>query len=166
MKSKLDSKSKISDSHDLIVDLSKYDLNHLVTSSGQENRTQILIVESDPDLMMMYAEFFAERNMPAVVMPEGNECLSVVKERDFDIVILDTHLSGSIKASDLAKEIYRIKPTQRIVLTTTNQLYGTSVGIKSFRVSRQDVLIKPFRLSNLIKVIDSKRNSCTSFEQN
>ena len=166
LKSKLDSKSKISDSHDLIVDLNKYDLHHLVTSSGQENRTQILIVESDPDLMMMYAEFFAERNMPAVVMPEGNECLSVVKERDFDIVILDTHLSGSIKASDLAKEIYRIKPTQRIVLTTTNPLYGTSVGIKSFRVSRQDVLIKPFRLSNLIKVIDSKRNSCTSFEQN
>lgn len=165
MKSKLDSKSKISDSHDLIVDLSKYDLHHLVTSSGQENRTQILIVESDHDLMM-YAEVFAERNMTAVVMPEGNECLSVVKERDFDVVILDTHLSGSIKASDLAKEIYRIKPTQRIVLTTTNPLYRTSVGIKSFRVRRQDVLINPFRLSNLIKVIDSKRNCCTLFEQN
>lgn len=114
----------------------------------------------------MYAEFFAERNMTAVVMPEGNECLSVVKETEFDIVILDTHLSGSIKARDLAKEIYRIKPTQRIVLTTTNPLYRTSLGIKCFRVSRQDVLIKPFRLSNLIKVIDSKPNSCTSLQQN
>ena len=121
MKSKLDSKSKISDSHDLIVDLNKYDLHHLVTSSGQENRThEFLSQNPDPDLMMLYAEFFAERNMTAVVMPEGNECLSVVKEKDFDIVILDTHLSGSIRASDLAKEIYRIKPTQRIVLTTTN----------------------------------------------
>lgn len=166
LESKLDSKSKISDSHDLIVELNKYDLHHLVTSSGQENRTQILIVESDPDLMMMYAEFFAERNMTAVVMSEGNECLSVVKEKDFDIIILDTHLSGCIRASDLAKEIYRIKPTQRIVLTTTNPLYGTSVGIKSFRVNKQDVLIKPFRLSNLIKVIDSKRNSCDLFKQN
>lgn len=166
LKSKLGSKSKISDSHDLIIDLNKYDVHHLVTSSGQDNGTQILIVESDPDLMTLYSEFFAKRNMTAVVTPEGNECLSVVKDKDFDIIILDTHLSGTIKASDLAKEIYRIKPNQRIVLTTTNPLYRTSVGIKSFGVSRQDVLIKPFRLSNLIKVIDIKPNSCTSFEQN
>ena len=166
LKSKLGSKSKISDSHDLIIDLNKYDLHHLVTSSGQDNGTQILIVESDPDLMMMYSEFFAKRNVTAVVTPEGNECLSIVKEKDFDITILDTHLCGTIKASDLTKEIYRIKPNQRIVLTTTNPLYRTSIGFKSFGVSRQDVLIKPFRLSNLIKVIDSKPNSCTSIEQN
>ena len=149
-----------------MVDLNKYDLRNLVTSSDQEIRPRILIAESDPDLMMLYVEFFAERNITAVVVPEGNECLSVVKEYDFDIIILDTHLSGSIRASDLAKEIYRIKPTQRIVLTTTNPLYGTTDGIKSFRVSRRDVLIKPFRLSNLINVIDNKRNSCTTFEQN
>ena len=150
LKSKLGSKSKISDSHDLILDINKYDL-HLITSSGQDNGTQILIVESDPDLMMLYSEFFAKRNMTAVVMPEGNECLSVVKERDFDIIILDTHLSGTIKTSDLAKEIYRIKPNQRIVLTTTDPLYRTSIGTKSFGVRSQDVLIKHFRLSNLIK---------------
>ena len=166
LKNRPDSKSKISDSHDLLVDLNKYDLRNLVTSSGQEIRPRILIAESDPDLMMLYVEFFAGRNITAVVVPEGNECLSVVKENDFDIIILDTHLSGSIRATDLAKEIYRIKPTQRIVLTTTNPLYGTTGGIKSFRVSRQDVLIKPFRLSNLINVIDNKRNSCTTFEQN
>lgn len=165
LKNKLGSKSKISDSHDLILDLNKYDLHHLITSSGQDNGTQILIVESDPDLMMLYSEFFAKRNMTAVVMPEGNECLSVVKERDFDIIILDTHLSGTIKTSDIAKEIYRIKPNQRIVLTTTDPLYRTSIGTESFGVRRQDVLIKPFRLSNLIKAIDSKPNSCTSFEQ-
>lgn len=166
LKTKLGSKSKISDSHDLIMKLNKYDLHHLVTSSGQDNGTQILVVESDPDLMMLYAEFFAKRNMTAVVTPEGNECLSIVKEKDFDIIILDTHLSGTIKASDLVKEIYQINPNQRIVLTTTNPLYRTSIGIKSFGVSRQDVLIKPFRLSNLIKVIDSKPDSSTSFEQN
>jgi hypothetical protein len=67
-----------------------------------------------------------ERNITADVMPEANQCLSVVKDNDFDI-ILDTHLSGGIRASDLAKEIYWIMPTQRIILTTTNPLYGTSL---------------------------------------
>ena len=79
---------------------------------------------------------------------------------------LTVDLSCSIRASDLAKEIYRIKPTQRIVLTTTNPLYGDTDGIKSFRGSRQDVLVKPFRLSNLINAIYNKLNSRTLFEQN
>ena len=137
-----------------MIVLNKYDLCHLVTSSGQEIRPRILIAESDPDLMMLYAEFFPERNITAVVSSEGNECLLVAKENDFDIIILDTYLSGSIRASDLTKEIYRIKPTQRIVLTTINSLYGDTDGIKSFRVSKQDILVKPFRLSNLINVIE------------
>jgi hypothetical protein len=67
-----------------------------------------------------------ERNITAVVVHEANECLSVVKDNDFDI-ILDTHLSGGIRASDLAKEKYRISPTQRIIFITTNPLYGTSL---------------------------------------
>ncbi|HXV87733.1 MAG TPA: hypothetical protein VD710_01415 [Nitrososphaeraceae archaeon] len=62
MKTKLDSKSKISDSHELMVDLNKYDLRHRVTSSRQEIRPRILIAESDPDLMMLYVEFFGEKH--------------------------------------------------------------------------------------------------------
>jgi hypothetical protein len=46
----------------------------------------------------------------------------------------------------LAREIYRIRPAQRIVLTTTNALYRTSDGIDSFKVTSEDVLVKPFKL--------------------
>ena len=69
------------------------------------------------------------------------------------------HLTGNLKSTDLAKEIYQIRPAQRIVLTTTNPLYRTSTGIKSFKVTSKDVLAKPFRLSNLIDIIENKRNS-------
>ena len=90
---------------------------------------------------------------------ESNECLSAIKEKDYDIIILDMHLTGNLKSTDLAKEIYQIRPAQRIVLTTTNPLYRTSTGITSFKVTSDDVLVKPFRLSNLIDVIENKRNS-------
>jgi hypothetical protein len=69
------------------------------------------------------------------------------------------HLTGNLKSTDLAKEIYQIRPAQRIVLTTTNPLYRTSTGIKLFKVTSRDVLVKPFRLSNLIDIIENKRNS-------
>ena len=90
---------------------------------------------------------------------ESNECLSAIKEKDYDIIILDMHLTGNLKSTDLAKEIYQIRPAQRIVLTTTNPLYSTSTGIKSFKVTSKDVLVKPFRLSNLIDIVENKRNS-------
>jgi CheY-like chemotaxis protein len=159
LRSKPDSKFRITGSHDMLVDLDKYDLNELVVPHAKEDHLDILIVESDPDLMTLYIEFFAKRNIHAIVTSKSKECLSAIKQKDYDIIILDTHLPGSLKATDLAREIYHIRPAQRIVLTTTNPLYKTSTGIKSFRVTSENVLVKPFRLSNLMDVIKNKRNS-------
>lgn len=150
-----DTKSKIANLHDLMLDLNNYDLDNLGTRIGQENDLRVLVVESDPDLMILYTEFLGERDIDVVVASKGNECLSLVKENDFDIIILDTHLSGNIEPIDLAKEIYRINPGQRIVLTTTNPLYRTT-AIDYYRVKKEDILVKPFRLSNLLDVIERK----------
>ncbi len=150
-----DTKSKIANLHDLMLDLNNYDLDNLGTRIGQENDLRVLVVESDPDLMILYTEFLGERDIDVVVASKGNECLSLVKENDFDIIILDTHLSGNIEPIDLVKEIYRINPGQRIVLTTTNPLYRTT-AIDYYRVKKEDILVKPFRLSNLLDVIERK----------
>jgi CheY-like chemotaxis protein len=156
---KLDSKSRIMDTHDMLVDLNNYDIHSLVDTYVIELGMIILFVESDQDLMTLYTEFFTKRNINAVVTSESNECLLAIKEKDYDIIILDMHLTGHLKATDLAKEIYQIRPAQRIVLTTTNPLYRTSTGITSFKVTSEYVLVKPFRLSNLIDVIENKRYS-------
>jgi CheY-like chemotaxis protein len=150
-----DTKSKIANLHDLMLDLNNYDLDNLDTRIGQENDLRVLVVESDPDLMILYTEFLGERDIDVVVASKGNECLSLVKENDFDIIILDTHLSGNIEPIDLAKEIYRINPGQRIVLTTTNPLYRTT-AVDYYRVKKADILVKPFRLSNLLDLIERK----------
>jgi DNA-binding response OmpR family regulator len=138
-----------------MLNLNNYVLDHLSKRIGQENDMRILVVESDPDLMILYTEFLGKRDIDVVVASEGNECLSVVKTSDFDIIILDTHLSGSMEPIDIAKEIYRIKPGQRIVLTTTNPLYRTS-AIDRYRVDKEDILVKPFMLSSLLEVIKRK----------
>ncbi len=158
---KSDSQFRIMDSHDILVDVNQYDLNDLTDRHVNKDGTNILIIESDPDLKTLYVEFFAKRNISTFVTSDDNECLAAIKENDYDIIILDTHLIGNINATELAKEIYLIKPAQRIILTTTNPLYRTSVGIKSFKVTSQDVLIKPFKLSHLIDVVRNRRNSST-----
>lgn len=150
-----DTKCKIANLHNLMLDLNNYDLDHLGTRIGQENDMRILVVESDPDLMILYTEFLGKNDIDVVVASEGNECLSLVKKNDFDIIILDTHLSGNIEPIDLSKVIYRIKPGQRIILTTTNPLYRTT-AIDYYRIRKEDVLVKPFMLSNLLDVIERK----------
>jgi CheY-like chemotaxis protein len=150
-----DTKSKIANLHNLMLDLNNYDLDHLGTGIGQEKDMRILVVESDPDLMILYTEFLGRNDIDVIVASEGNECLSLVKENDFDIIILDTHLSGNIESIDIAKVIYRINPGQRIVLTTTNPLYRTT-AIDYYRVRKEDILVKPFMLSNLLDVIERK----------
>jgi DNA-binding response OmpR family regulator len=151
-----DTKSKIANLHDLMLDLNNYDVDSLDTRIGQENDLRVLVVESEPDLMTLYAEYLSALDLDVIIASDGNECLSVLKVNDFDIIILDMHLSGNIEASDVAKKIYRIKPNQRIVLTTTNPLNRSSDKIDSLRVNKEDILVKPFMLSSLLEAIKRK----------
>jgi CheY-like chemotaxis protein len=155
LKSNQSPKSKIECLHDLILDLDKY--NHYSnTSIGQEYGIRILIVESDSDLKTLYTEFFGDRFIDVITASDGNECLSLVKTINFDIIILDTHIAGDEEPADIAKEIHRIKPEQRIVLTTTNPVYLTSSATNCFGVNKEDILVKPFMLSDLLEVIRRK----------
>lgn len=56
----LDSKLKIAASHDMLVDLDKYDL-HELAGPHEKDQLNILIIESDTDLMTLYLEFFTEK---------------------------------------------------------------------------------------------------------
>ena len=154
-------KTNIANLHDLIIDLNTYEIHHSGTPIGQEydirNDTRILIVESDPDLKTLYTEFLGKRDIDVIVVSEGNECLSLVKANNFDIIILDTYLSGNMEPIEVIKEIYRVKPGQRVVLTTTNPVYQASAVNNSFKLNKEDILVKPFKLSNLLEVINRKR---------
>ena len=57
LKNEPDSEFRIIESHDILVDLNKYDLNYVVDRPANEKVLNILIMESDPDLMTLYAEF-------------------------------------------------------------------------------------------------------------
>lgn len=91
-----------------------------------------------------------------IVAEDGNKCQSVLKEKDFDIVVLDMHLSDNMRTSNVTNEIHRVLPNQRIILTTTNPLNRLTTVIDSLGVSKQDVLVKPFMLSNLLELIKRK----------
>jgi hypothetical protein len=72
------------------------------------------------------------------------EVTSVLKSKSFDVIILDEHLSGNILVKELANNILRVNPSQRIAFTTTNPSYRTSNVIDFVGLNQRNLLLKPF----------------------
>ena len=107
---KLDSKYRIMDSHDMLVDLNNYDLHSLIDTHAKEHGLNILIVESDPDLMTLYTELFTKRNINAVVTSESNECLLAIKERI--MTLLSRYAFNWELRQRFSKRDYQIRPVK------------------------------------------------------
>ena len=146
---------KIANAHDIMITLNTHDKYNMF-SLVEEHVFRILIAESDPDLAFLYAEFLRRCHVNVTIVVDSNECLSALKSSNFDVIILDEHLSGNILTQDLANEILRVKPDQRITLTTTNPSYGISTGTDFVGLNPKDILLKPLMLSNLLEVIKRK----------
>lgn len=129
----------------------------MISSLVEGHVFRILISESDPDLAALYAEFLSPCHVNVTILVDSNECLSALKSSNFDVIILDEHLSGNILTKDLANEILRVKPNQRIALTTTNPSYRISTGTSIVELSPNDILLTPFMLSNLPEVIKKNK---------
>lgn len=156
LETKQNARLKIANVHDIMITLNPYDIDNTASSLVGEHVIRILIAESDPDLVVLYAEFLSRCHVNVTIVVDSNECLSALKSNNFDVIILDEHLSGNILTRDLANEILRVKPYQRIALTTTNPLYRTSNGTDFVGLNQKDILLKPFMLSNLLEVIKRK----------
>ncbi len=156
LETKQNTRLKIANVHDIMITLNPYDTDNTTSSLVEEHVISILIAESDPDLVVLYAEFLSRCHVNVTIVVDSNECLFALKSNNFDLIILDEHLSGNILTKDLATEILRVKPYQRIALTTTNPLYRTSTGTDLVRLNQKDILLKPFKLSNLLEVIKRK----------
>lgn len=152
LRQELDVKWNIADGHDVMVCLN----SHLEDSGRKKldkNNLRILIAESEPDIMVLYSDYLSKMGHDVSVVTDGSKCISVFRKRDFDLVILDTHLTGEIKISDIAKEILRIEPHQRILITSTNPTNLVSNMLGNVPLGEDKILQKPFHLSSLVNVI-------------
>ena len=74
---------------------------------------------------------------------------SMKKNRPYDAIILDTHLS-SPSGLDVAKRIRREKPDQKLVIVTTSpKEYLPSECLETAGIKDKDILTMPFRISKL-----------------
>jgi DNA-binding response OmpR family regulator len=128
---------------------------------------RILIAEPNPDIQFLYSlytKLYGFSISDVKVVQNGNKCLEIIhssrednnnknnKNNDYDIFIVDTHLSD-ISGFEVARKIRDRLPHKKIILTTTYSLDNISSMIDSIGIKSQDVLVKPFNYSDLVSIL-------------
>ncbi len=126
---------------------------------------KILIAEDEEDIVMQYKIALELRKHQVVVTENGEECMKVYNDAlqrtgpsdsssPFDVVILD-HRMPNQNGFEVAKEILKVNPSQRIIFASA---YMKDMPVSSLKEMNRviEVIQKPFRLSSLIEMVETK----------
>ncbi len=89
----------------------------------------------------------------------GEACLNCLlkdknaNDNNFDIVIIKTHLIDK-SGLDIAKEIHKTSPNQRIVIISTSSIQYLSKEQLDFAgIDQEEILTIPFRFSHIMSLL-------------
>lgn len=124
---------------------------------------KILVAEDNMDLAETYKVALENRGHFVTTASDGVECLRAYsdflknknseRKSNFDVVILDQQMPG-MDGIDVANEIQRVNPKQRIIFITG---HGTDV-VKKLKTLKEEVEVmnKPFTLHALVVQIEGR----------
>lgn len=115
---------------------------------------QILLVEDDRQIREVIEDYFSDKsdgNITIVTAQDGGEGLSLIKEKEFDLVLLDVMLP-QIDGFSLCREIRRESIVPVLFLTARAReediLYGYELGC-------DDYIVKPFSPAELYAKVNA-----------
>ncbi len=124
----------------------------------ESEQLQILIAESDSDLLKLFKEYLSSLGVKTETATSGQEAIeqflkSKENKRPYNAIVLDTHLHN-LSGLEVAEKIRSEKPDQKVVMiTTTPRKYLSEKYLRNARLEDKDILSIPFNLSKLANVL-------------
>ena len=124
----------------------------------ESEQLQILIAESDSDLLALFKEYLSSLGVKTETATSGQEAIehflkNKENKRQYNAIVLDTQLQNP-SGLDVAKKIRSEKPDQKVVMiTTTPRKYLPEKYLKNAGLEDKDILSIPFNLSKLANVL-------------
>ncbi len=127
---------------------------------------KILIAEDEHDIAMQYKISLENRKHHVVLTMDGDECIKAYRNAlkhpksaadgkfPFDLVVLD-HRMPKKDGVDVAKEILKINPDQRILFASAYSRETLVTDLKELNRAMA-VIQKPFRVSAFVNVVEDK----------
>ncbi|HMY66619.1 MAG TPA: PAS domain S-box protein [Leptospiraceae bacterium] len=116
-----------------------------------KNRGSVLIVDDEPSVLEIASSILAESGYIVMKAESAQEALSILSEKDADIVITDIIMPGEINGLELARIIRKEKPYIRIILTSGYP--GDLRKKENSDLSEFTFIAKPYKALDLEKTV-------------
>jgi DNA-binding response OmpR family regulator len=111
------------------------------------NPTKVLLVDDEEEFVSTLAERLEIRGFVAEVATSGDMALSVVKDKNFDIVVLDLMMPG-LGGIEVMERIKSMHPDMPVILLTGHG--SAKEGMEGLEMGAFDYLMKPLDIDELI----------------
>jgi DNA-binding NtrC family response regulator len=111
----------------------------------------ILIVDDEEDFLETLSNRLKKRGIDTSEARSGERALELLKEKEYDVVILDIKMPGGMDGIETLREIKKIQPLSEVILLTGHASVETS--IEGMKLGAFDYLLKPIKLEDLLKKI-------------
>jgi DNA-binding NtrC family response regulator len=116
-----------------------------------QNPYRVLVVDDEADFVTTVIKRLAKRHYAAKGAASGEEALEMMREQDFDVVVLDIRMPGGMDGIATLREIRRRQPDVEVILLTGHASMETS--IEGMKQGAFDYLLKPIRFEELLQKI-------------
>jgi DNA-binding NtrC family response regulator len=117
-------------------------------SNPQRN---ILIVDDDADTRSNFTDILSEFGYQITTAEDGESALQLVREKNFDVVVLDYKMPG-MDGATLYGEIKKLQPSVAAIMVTA---WGGSDGVqRAMLAGTWDVLRKPVDIGELMSKLE------------
>jgi DNA-binding NtrC family response regulator len=108
-------------------------------------KPHLLIVDDEEDMLLMYKNTL-KKDFKLSTTTSGLEALKILKEENFDLVLLDI-LMPEMNGIDVLKKIRESDPCLDVIMVTASK--EIRPAIDSLKLGAFDYLIKPFEVEDL-----------------
>ena len=117
---------------------------------------KLLIVDDEQEFLSLIEKRLSRRQMEVTCADNGSSALELVKEQDFDVVIMDVRMPG-MDGLEALRRMKEVKPTLPVLLLTGHASLG--VAVNGMELGAFDYMLKPVAINELIlKLEDAARS--------
>jgi two-component system response regulator CpxR len=112
---------------------------------------KVLLIDDEQQFVEPLSERLSTRGFYTEIALSGEEGTSLVKQKEWDVVVLDVLMPGK-NGTETLRDIKQIKPLIEVIMLTGHATVESA--IEGMKLGAYDYLMKPTELKDLIEKIE------------
>src|SRR5262252_602251 len=110
--------------------------------------SHVLLIEDDPHMPEVLTALLHEDNITLVNTPDADGAVALLKQKHFDLILLDLGLPG-VNGFDLLRRLKDSPETHAVPIIVLTAWNSTNDKLRGFELGAVDYLTKPFEGAEL-----------------